>query len=246
MNLSGKVALVTGASRGIGRSIALELSKAGASVVLNYIKNDLAAEETLEEIKALGGYGILVKGDVSCYNTCKNVVDEVVKGFGKIDILINNAGISMLGFFADADEDAWNKVVDTNLKSVFNCSHAALKYMLQKKSGSIVNISSIWGNVGASYEVIYSASKGAVNSFTKALAKEVAPSGIRVNAIAPGVINTDMNKFLSEDEKEQLISQIPMMQFGEGKDIGNLTVFLSSNESKYITGQVITVDGGLL
>lgn len=246
MNLSGKVALVTGASRGIGRSIALELSKAGASVVLNYIKNDVAAEETLEEIKALGGYGILVKGDVSCYNTCKNVVDEVVKNFGKIDILINNAGISMLGFFADADEDAWNKVVDTNLKSVFNCSHAALKYMLPKKSGSIVNISSIWGNVGASYEVIYSASKGAVNSFTKALAKEIAPSGIRVNAIAPGVINTDMNKFLSEDEKEQLISQIPMMQFGEGEDIGKLTVFLLSDESKYITGQVITVDGGML
>ncbi|GLC31493.1 elongation factor P 5-aminopentanone reductase [Clostridium omnivorum] len=246
MNLSGKVAFVTGASRGIGRNIALELTKAGASVALNYIKDDLAAEEALEEIKALGGYGILIKGDVSSYSTCKNAIDEVVKSFGKIDILVNNAGISMLGFFADADEEMWNRVIDTNLKSVINCSHAALNYMLQKKSGSIINISSIWGNVGASYEVIYSASKGAVNSFTKALAKEIAPSGIRVNAIAPGVINTDMNKFLSQEEKEQLINQIPMMQFGEGEDIGKLAAFLSSDDSKYITGQVITVDGGML
>lgn len=143
-------------------------------------------------------------------------------------------------------EEDWNSLIDINLKGVINCSHYALKYMLSKKSGSIINISSIWGNTGASCEVIYSATKGAVNSFTKALARELAPSNIRVNAIAPGVIDTEMNKHLSEEEKASLKLEIPMMKFGSGEDVGKVAVFLASEASKYITGQVITVDGGMI
>ena len=154
--------------------------------------------------------------------------------------------MSKVGLFMDQEPSLWNNILDVNLKGTINCSHNAIKEMIKQKKGSIINISSMWGEVGASCEVIYSASKGAVNAFTKALAKELAPSNIRVNAIAPGVIDTEMNKWLTKDERATLIDEIPMMKFGEISDVGMLVTFLASENSKYITGQVITIDGGFL
>lgn len=245
-SLSGKVAVVTGASRGIGRSIAIELAKAGATIVINYKSNEEEAKKTLEIIKSLDSFGIIVNADVSIYNEAKVLIDKAVESFGKIDVLVNNAGISKIGLFIDMNEEEWNNIVDVNLKGVMNGSHNALKYMISQKSGTIVNISSMWGNVGASCETVYSATKGAVNLFTKALAKEMAPSNIRVNAVAPGVIDTEMNNCLSAQEKKALAEEIPIGKFGEGEDIGKTVVFLASEASKYITGQVITVDGGMI
>ncbi|MCM0649862.1 SDR family oxidoreductase [Clostridium swellfunianum] len=246
IDLSGKVALVTGASRGIGRTIALELSGAGSAVAINFNKNEEGAKETLDLIKERGGFGIIVKGDVSVYEEAKRIIDETANKLGKIDILVNNAGISKVGLFIDMVEHEWNELIDVDIKGIINCSHCALKYMLKINKGSIINISSIWGSTGASCEVIYSAAKGAVNSFTKALAKELGPSNIRINAIAPGVIDTEMNAWLSEAERETLVQDIPMMRFGTGEDVGKLVVFLASDAAKYITGQIITVDGGMI
>ncbi|NFU41605.1 SDR family NAD(P)-dependent oxidoreductase, partial [Clostridium sporogenes] len=176
VNLIGKVAIVTGGSRGIGRSIALELTKAGANVIINYNKNKEDALETLSFIKDLGGYGYVCKADVSNYNSSKELVEFAINKFGKIDILVNNAGIAKIGLFIDMDENDWNNIINTNLKGVFNCSHNVVKYMLDKGEGTIINVSSMWGNIGASCEVIYSASKGGINAFTKALAKELGPN----------------------------------------------------------------------
>jgi len=243
--LKGKVALVTGGSRGIGRSIALELVKAGAVVVISYSKNEAEAEETLRLIKKLGGFGKSIKGDVSIYKDASEMIDFTIKSFGSIDILVNNAGISHVGLFMDMQENQWNNLLDIDLKGVINCSHYALQHMVRQKKGNIINISSIWGNSGASCEAVYSAAKGAVNSFTKALAKEMAPSNIIVNAISPGVINTEMNNWLTKEEKEELTNEIPMQRFGSPEDIGKLAVFLASDAASYITGQIITVDGGL-
>ncbi len=245
MNLKGKVAIVTGASRGIGKGIALELAKAGASVVINYKSNDEAAENTLQEIRELGVYALKIKGDVSDYEFSKRMIQTTLEKLGKIDILINNAGISKVGLFMDAVPEEWDNIINVNLKGAINCSHNVIKEMIKQKSGNIVNISSMWGNVGASCEVIYSASKGAINSFTKALAKELAPSNIRINAIAPGVIDTEMNSWLTGEERRSLASEIPMMKFGEVCDVGMLAVFLASENSKYLTGQVISIDGGI-
>lgn len=246
MNLKGKVALITGASKGIGKSIAVEFSRQGAIVAVNYNKDREGAEETLGLIKDNGGFGNILQGDVSSYAGAETLVQNVIKNFGKLDILVNNAGISKVGLFMDMTEADWDSLMNTNLKGVFNCSHNAIKHMISQRSGSIINISSIWGNVGASCETIYSASKGGINAFTRALAKEIASSGIRVNAIAPGLINTEMNKWLSTEEREALKQEIPMLKLGEGEDIGKLAAFLCSEGAKYITGQVITVDGGML
>lgn len=246
MDFKGKVVLITGASRGIGKSIAEEFAKKGAAIIVNYNNNDEAANNTLIAIEKLGAYGFSIKGDVSSYGCAKSIVEDVIKKFGKIDVLVNNAGISKVGLFIDMEEEDFDNVINTNLKGVFNISHNAVKYMLQKKSGSIINISSMWGQVGASCEAIYSASKGGINAFTKALGKELGPSGIRVNAIQPGVIDTEMNSWMSKEEKESIENEIPLMTFGAGEDIGKLAVFLASDEAKYITAQVITVDGGYI
>lgn len=245
MDLSGKVVLITGSSRGIGRSIALEFAKAGATVAINYRVDIEGAQETLNIIKNLDGFGSLFQADVSDYKDSEKMIKDIYKNFGKIDILVNNAGISKVGLFIDSNELDWDNIMNTNIKGVYNCCHNVLKYMLPEKSGNIINISSIWGNVGASCEVIYSASKGAVNSFTKALAKELGPSNIRVNAIAPGVIDTNMNSWLTIEERKALEEEISLMKLGDGEDIGKIAVYLASKDSKYITGQVITVDGGM-
>lgn len=244
--LIGKVALVTGASRGIGRAIAVELAKEGASVIINYSKDDDGAKETLEEINKANGYGILLKENIGFFEGSKRIVEEVMKTMGKIDILVNNAGISIVGLFMDSTEEDIKNIVDTNLLGAMYLTRHAIEYMVSKKSGSIVNISSIWGEVGASCEVLYSATKGGINLFTKSLAKELAPSNIRVNCIAPGVINTKMNSFLGEEEKKSLEEEIPLGRFGESSEIGKLVVFLCSEDSSYITGQIIRADGGFI
>ncbi len=245
MNLTGKVAIVTGGSRGIGKSIALELTRVGANVIINYNKNEEDAIKTLKLIKDLGGYGYIYKADVSNYNSSKELMEFAISKFGKIDILVNNAGIAKIGLFIDMDENDWNNIVNTNLKGVFNCSHNVVKYMFDKGEGTIINVSSMWGNVGASCEVIYSASKGGINAFTKALAKELGPNNIRVNAVAPGVINTDMNSCICEEDLDNLKNEIPLMRLGEGEEVGKVVAFLSSKDSSYINGQIITIDGAM-
>lgn len=244
--LCGKVVLITGAAKGIGKAIALKFAKEGASVIINYRKSHEEAEKVKKDIEELGGYAFLLQGDVSSYETCSNMIKTVMEKFGKIDILINNAAVSQIGIFLDYTEESFDNIINTNLKGVFNITHNAIKYMLPRKQGSIINISSMWGEVGASCEVLYSASKGGINAFTKALGKELAPSNIRVNAISPGVIDTSMNSWLTEEEREELISEIPMMRMGLPEEIANLAVFLASDECAYMTGQILRVDGGLI
>lgn len=244
--LSGKVVLITGASRGIGKAIALRFAEEGASVIINYKKSHVEAEEVKSTIEELGGYAFLLQGDVSSYTTCSNMMKTIIDKFGKIDILINNAAVSQIGLFYDCTEEAFDNIINTNLKGVFNLTHNAVKHMLLKGNGVVINISSMWGEVGASCEVIYSASKGGINAFTKSLGKELAPSNIRVNAISPGVIETSMNSWLSEEEKEDLVSEIPMMRMGLPKEIANLAVFLASDQCAYMTGQILRVDGGFI
>lgn len=246
MKLAGKVAVITGASRGIGRGIAKELAKEGAYVVINYRDNDLAAELLLNEIKEVGLRGCTYKCDVSHYGNTKDMIHNILEKLGKIDILVNNAGISSVGLFMDNSEDDFEKIMNTNFKSVFNTSRSIVDHMISMKQGVIINISSIWGNVGASCEVLYSASKGAINSFTKALGKELGPSNIRVNAISPGVIETEMNSWLSEDDKNDLINEIPLNRMGKAEEIGKLVAFLCSDDGAYINAQVITADGGMI
>jgi 3-oxoacyl-[acyl-carrier protein] reductase len=244
--LSGKVALVTGSSRGIGRHIAIEMAKEGASIAINYLKDDNGAKETLELLNNEGIYAKAYKVDIRNFNDAKAMVEDVVNHFGKIDILVNNAGISKIGLFMDQCELDYNETFNSNFKSVFNCTNAAVRYMIERKTGCIINISSIWGNVGASCEVLYSASKGAINSFTKALGKELAPSNIRVNAISPGVIDTKMNSMFSEENIKNMEEEIPMMRFGRSDEIGKLAAFLASDNASYITSQIITADGGMI
>lgn len=245
-SLSGKVALVTGASRGIGKAIALELSSEGATVIINYSKDDNGAELTLAEIIANGGYGKLLKGNISSFETSKKIINEVIVNFGKIDILVNNAGISKIGLFMDSSKEDMDDIIGTNMIGAMYLSKHALPHMINKGTGNIVNISSMWGEVGASCEVLYSVSKGGLNLFTKSLAKEVAPMGIRVNAVAPGVIETEMNGFLDADDRAELEDEIPMGRFGDAKEIGKAVVFLCNDSCKYLTGQIIRIDGGMI
>jgi len=245
-NLQGKIALVTGASRGIGKAIAIELAKEGATVIINYSKDDLSAEETLKEVQDIGGYCKLYKGDISNYDICKGMIDYIIDTFGKIDILINNAAVSFRGLFMDFSENNINDIFEINVLGAMYLSKEAIPHMINRGKGSIINISSIWGEAGASCEVLYSSTKGAINLFTKSLAKEVAPMGIRVNAIAPGVIDTEMNSFLSNEEREELEEEIPFGRFGSTAEVANLVTFLCSDKCEYLTGQIIKVDGGMV
>lgn len=245
-SLRGKVALVTGASRGIGKAIALELSMEGAFVVINYSRDDNGAEGTLAEVIANGGAGKLLKGDISSYESSKKIIDEVINTCGKIDILVNNAGISKVGLFMDSSKEDIDAIMGTNMLGAMYLSKHSLPHMISNEGGNIINISSMWGEVGASCEVVYSATKGGLNSFTKALAKEVAPWGIRVNGVAPGVIETQMNSFLGKEDREALEDEIPMGRFGDANEIGKAVVFLSNDTCKYLTGQIIRIDGGMI
>ena len=243
--LLGKTAIITGASRGIGRAIAIEFAKEGANIVINYSKDELGAEETLKILKSIGVVAYKIKEDVSSFEGAKKIIDFTLKSFGKIDILVNNAAKSTIGLFMDSSKEEIEGILNTNLLGPLYLSKMAIPHMINRK-GVILNISSMWGEVGASCEVLYSTSKGGVNLFTKALAKEMAPSNIRVNAIAPGVIDTSMNSFLSEEDRENLEEEIPVGRFGSPEEIGKIAVFLCSEDSSYITGQIIRADGGYI
>ena len=245
MQLEGKVALVTGASRGIGRSIALLLASRGADIAINYAGNTEAAEKTKAEVEALGRKAILVKTDVADADACVAMIDEVVKAFGKIDILVNNAGITRDGLLMRMKEADWDAVLLTNLKSVFNCTKAAIKYMMKARSGRIVNISSVVGAMGNAGQANYAAAKAGILGFTKATAKEVAARGITVNAVAPGFIATDMTAALTEEQKAAIMGQVPAGKLGDPQDIANAVLFLASDMSSYITGETISVNGGM-
>ena len=239
--LLGKTALITGASRGIGRAIAIEFAKEGANIVINYSKDELGAEETLKILKGIGVVAYKIKEDVSSFKGAEKIIDFTLKSFGKIDILVNNAAKSTIGLFMDSSKEEIENILNTNLY----LSKMAIPHMINK-NGVILNISSMWGEVGASCEVLYSTSKGGINLFTKALAKEMAPSNIRVNAIAPGVIDTSMNSFLSKEDRKDLEEEIPFGRFGSPEEIGKIAVFLCSKDSSYITGQIIRADGGYI
>ena len=243
--LLGKVAIITGASRGIGRAIAIELGKEGASVVINYSKDEDGAKETLEVLRELGVVAYSIKRDVSSFEGAEEIINKTLEHFGKVDIVVNNAARSTLGLFMDATREDIEGLISTNLLGAMYLTKLAIPHMLGK-GGAVLNISSMWGEVGASCEVLYSTSKGGLNLFTKALAKEMAPSNIRVNAIAPGVIDTKMNSFLSQEEREELENEIPVGRFGLPEEIGKTAVFLCSDDSSYITGQILRVDGGYI
>lgn len=243
--LLGKVAIITGGSRGIGRAIAISLGREGANIIINYSKDDDGAKETLDELKSMGVIALGVKKDVSTYEGAEEIVNKTLKHFGKIDIVVNNAGRSTIGLFMDASKDDIQSLLNTNLLGAMYLTRVALPHMIGN-NGVVLNISSMWGEVGASCEVLYSTSKGGLNLFTRALAKEMAPSKIRVNAIAPGVIDTNMNSFLNSEERGALEEEIPIGRFGLPEEIGKAAVFLCSDDSSYITGEIIRVDGGYI
>ncbi len=246
MQLEGKVALVTGGSRGIGRSIALTLAARGADVAINFAGNVEAAEKTVAEIEAMGRKAIMIKTDVADTEACAAMIDEVVEKMGKIDILVNNAGITRDTLLMRMKEADWDAVLNTNLKSVYNCTKAAIKYMMKARSGRIVNISSVVGAMGNAGQANYAAAKAGMLGFTKAVAKETAARGITVNAVAPGFISTDMTAVLSEKVVDNLKAGIPMGRLGEPEDIANAVAFLVSDDAAYITGQTLHVNGGML
>lgn len=241
-----KRALITGSSRGIGRAIAIELAKNGYDCVINCLHREDKAKEVVEEIRSMGRQAFFVKADISSYEQCTYMFDEMKRQFGGIELLVNNAGIAINGLFQDTSLSEWQSIINTNVNGLYNCTSQAISHMLEVKRGNIINISSIWGMVGAAMEVAYSTSKGAVISFTKSLAKEVGFSGIRVNCIAPGGIDTDMLSGLSDDIIEQVIGETPAGRLGNAKDIAELAVFLASERASFITGQIISPNGGLV
>ena len=237
-NIVNKVVVVTGSSRGIGANIVKTLAKKGYRVILNYNKSENYAQNVQKELINVD----IFKADVSKKAEAVSLINFAIEKYGKIDVLINNAGISQSKLFTDLTDEDWNNIINSNLNSAFFCSREAAKNMIHNKSGLIINISSIWGITGASCEVAYSTSKAALNGFTKALAKELGPSNIRVNAIAPGIINTDMNNYLSNEELESIKEEIPIERIGETIDISKCVEWLI--EDNYTTGQIISINGG--
>lgn len=237
-----KTALITGGTKGVGRAIAQEFLQNGYEVILNYCHDEEAALATQSEFNLLGYCPVLMRADISDEAQVKEMFKEIYRIYGKIDVLVNNAGISKIRVIQETSLYDWEQIFAVNTRGVFLCSKEAVDGMICAGGGCIINISSIWGEVGASCEVAYSASKGAVIAFTKALAKELAPSFVRVNSVSPGVIDTEMNSHLSEMEMEDLISQIPLGRLGSGEDVAKACIFLAENS--YITGEVISVGGG--
>lgn len=240
-----QVAIVTGGSRGIGRSIAVTLAQTGMYTVINYKSNQREAEATLSLVRKVGGYGSLYPCDVSDYGAAKDLVDYAVNKTGRLDVLVNNAGISKHGLVMDMTEGDYDELMGINLKGPFNVTRHALPHLV-KRGGAILNISSIWSDKGAANEVVYAMSKAGINAFTKSLAQEVAPMGVRVNAIAPGLIDTAMNNNLSQEEKDQMVCYLASHRLGTAEDVAHMARFLLSEEAAYINGQIITIDGGLM
>ena len=246
MLLDGKTALVTGASRGIGRAIALCLAAEGARVAINYAGNVKAAEEVKAAIETAGGTAILCQADIADNAAVEAMIADVVKEFGTIDILVNNAGITRDTLLMRMKDEDFAKVLDTNLKGVFYCTKAVSKLMMKKRSGRIVNMASVVGLVGNAGQTNYAAAKAGVIGFSKSAAKEFASRGITVNVVAPGFIGTDMTAGLPESVKEKMLTDIPLGRMGEPEDVANAVLFLASDQASYITGQVVNVDGGMV
>ncbi|MDO8715378.1 MAG: 3-oxoacyl-[acyl-carrier-protein] reductase [Dehalococcoidales bacterium] len=243
MDLSNRVAIVTGSGQGIGRAIALKLAEAGASVVVN--SRSEAALGVAEEIKGKGHQGTAITGDVSSTADVTRLVDQTLSTYGKVDILINNAGITHDQLLIRMSDEDWDKVLNVNLKSVFLCTRAVLKPMIRQRSGRIISITSIVGIIGNAGQANYVASKAGIIGFTKSIAKEVASRGITVNAVAPGFIESAMTQNLPEKQRQELAGRIPLGYFGTPRDVAEAVAFLASEEARYITGQVLTVDGGM-
>ena len=240
-----KIVLVTGAGRGIGASIAKRFASEGAEVIVNYSGNDEAAQKTVDEITATGGQAQKYKCSVNDSERVKVMIDEIIKEFGRIDILVNNAGITKDGLMLRMTDEDFDRVIDVNLKGTFNCTKYVSKYMLKQKSGKIINISSVVGLSGNAGQVNYSASKAGIIGITKSAAKELSSRGITVNAVAPGYVDTDMTKVLSDNIRNEILKNIPLQRMGNVEDISNCVAFLASEDASYITGQVISVDGGM-
>ena len=246
MLLDGKTALVTGASRGIGRAIALCLAAEGARVAINYAGNVKAAEEVKASVEAAGGTAILCQADIADSAAVEAMIADVVKEFGTIDILVNNAGITRDTLLMRMKDEDFAKVLDTNLKGVFYCTKAVAKLMMKKRAGRIINMASVVGLVGNAGQTNYAAAKAGVIGFSKSAAKELASRGITVNVVAPGFIGTDMTAGLPESVKEKMLTDIPLGRMGEPEDVANAVLFLASDQASYITGQVVNVDGGMV
>ena len=246
MLLDGKVALVTGASRGIGRAIAIRLASEGAKVAINFAGNQKAAEEVKGEIEKNGGEAILVKANVADSAAVDEMFAKVIEAFGTVDILVNNAGITRDGLLIRMKDEDFDAVIDTNLKGVFYCTKAVAKLMMKKRTGRIVNMSSVVGLIGNAGQTNYAAAKAGVLGFSKSAAKELAARGVTVNMVAPGFIDTDMTAVLSDKVKDAMVQEIPMHKMGRPEDVANAVLFLVSDCSSYITGQVVNVDGGMV
>ncbi len=241
--MNRKTVLVTGSSRGIGKAIAVKYAKKGYNVVINCKTNEDLLLKVKHEIETYQTNCLAFTGDIGDYAVCEQLFKEIKKNFGSLDVLINNAGISYIGLLTDMTPEEWDLIIRTNLTSVFNCCHLATPDMVRNQSGKIVNISSVWGVTGASCEVAYSTTKGGINAFTKALAKELAPSNIQVNAIACGAIDTEMNHFLSDEELLALTDEIPTGRLGRAEEVADL-VYSVTHKNQYLTGQIIQLDGG--
>ena len=244
--LKGKTAIVTGAARGIGKAIAIKLASLGANIVLNYRSSEEEAIKVEEQIKEFGVEVLRVKGDISKLTEVENLINASKEKFGTIDIMVNNAGITKDTLILRMKEEDFDSVIDVNLKGVFNCLKTITPVMVKQKSGKIINLSSVVGIIGNAGQVNYAASKAGVIGMTKSLAKEVGSRGITVNAVAPGFIETDMTEELSDKLKEEAKKALPLKRLGKPEDVANLVAFLASDESNYITGQVINVDGGMV
>ena len=241
-----KVAFITGGSRGIGKEVATKFAENGYNIVINYVSDKTDVEALRKEWEAKGVEALILKADVTKAEEVENVVKTAVDTFGKIDVLVNNAGITRDNLLMRMSEEEFDKVIETNLKGTFVVTKAVTKYMMKKRSGSIVNLSSVVGVIGNAGQCNYSASKAGVIGFTKSVAKELSSRNIRANAVAPGFIETDMTAVLSDAVKENIHNQIPLKRMGSAKEVANLVYFLGSDESSYITGQVINVDGGMV
>lgn len=246
MTLTGKNAIVTGSSRGIGKAIALELGRRGANVAINYAGNEVKAQEVVEELQALGVQAIKLQANVANESDVKEMMKEVVNTFGSIDILVNNAGVTRDGLLMRMKEEEFDEVIDTNLKGAFLATKAVTRQMMKQKHGDIINIASVVGVNGNPGQANYVAAKAGLIGLTKSTAKELAARNIRVNAVAPGFITTDMTDALTDGQKTAIMNVIPLEKLGEPEDVANVVCFLASDDAKYITGQTIHVDGGMV